>query len=166
MNDRRNFESDADKCLNEIIHDLRYDRYFYECDITMEYSLFESSVKDYCDKYIVMYLENNDNEEAFRCLVKLSETIIDVEDDMSDEDYFRPSELITYYFARIISLSNGSLKNRIHNWMYKLVEKYEGISYLVDNYFKVFLEGDMIYHADEYYTNYDDYDEVLSYYKS
>lgn len=49
--------------------------------------------------------------------------------------------------------------------MYNFVLENEGFSMITDSYFSVFLDGRMIYHADRYYTDYDDYEEVLSYYK-
>ena len=90
---------------------------------------------------------------------------MDVEYDMAEEDYFRPTELITYYIAKLITKSHGKLSNTIHNWMYRIAEDYEDESLVADSYFRVFLEGRMIYHADKYYTDYVDYEEVLSYYK-
>jgi len=162
VNDK--FMDDADNCLNNIIDRLTHDSFFVECDITTEYTAFEEDVKDFCDKYIDTYIKNNKYEEAFNSLVRLTDAIVDVEDNMDMDDYYRPVELITYYFAKLLTLSRGAIKNRIHNWMYNYVEEYKDISLIADEYFRVFLEGKMIYHADEYYTNYNDYNHVLSYY--
>ena len=165
MDDFNRIEKDANKHLNSIMDQLEYDRDYYECDITMEYAPFEMDVKQFCDNDITAFLAHGENEKAFELLVRLVEFMNDMEGDMSEDDIFRPTELITYYFAKIITLSSGSLKNRIYNWMYNFTEENEEYSLIADNYFRVFLEGKLIYHADEYYTNYSDYKEVLSYYK-
>jgi len=164
MDEFNKIEKDAIGSLNRIIDQLEYERDYYECDITMEYSPFEEDVKLFCDNFISAYLANDEKKKAFDLLVRLVNVMAKNECEMYEEDIFRPTELLTYYFAKIISLSNGSLKNRIHNWMYSFTKENEE-SLIANDYFRVFLEGKLIYHADKYYTNYADYKKVLSYYK-
>ena len=82
---------------------------------------------------------------------------------MYDEDFFRPAELITYYFGKIIS-SNSNLKVVIHDWIVEFSNEYE-CDMIVEEYFRPFINGEKIYHADNYYTGYRDLNRMMRVFK-
>lgn len=153
----------AQKKLNYILDSLKNDRCFYECDINCEYTSFEESLKSYCDSYGNLYIQNNDCELFFSSLKSIVEAIVECLADMYDEDFFRPAELITYYFGKIVT-NDISLKDEVYNWLSDFCRKYDG-DMLVVEYFEPFINGESIYHADDYYTGYDDLKEMMSVFK-
>ena len=81
-----------------------------------------------------------------------------------DEDFFRPVELITYYFGKLINSSDDNLKNEIHRWLVNFCnDNYDDM--IVTDYFKPFLYGEKIYHADNYYVDYKDFNKMISVFK-
>lgn len=155
----------ASEAFNYLLNNL-YDYEFYSADIDYEYSPLEESVKSYCDKYITKYLELGKTDKVFDNLKTIMEALLEIEMDTDFDNLFRPVELLTYYFGKLITASDGAMKNRVYTWMYSFVEENEECSLIVDDYLKPFMEGIKIYHADEYYTDYDDYDEIVQIYKS
>ena len=151
------------KSLNSMIDGLKNLRWYYEADIEYEYSPFENSIKEYCDKYCEFYLMCNEAELFFDSLKSIIESIVDCNADMYYEDFFRPVELITYYIGKIISSDNG-LKDKIREWMADFCSEYEG-DMVAEEYFRPFISGEKIYHADNYYTDYDDFSEMISVFK-
>lgn len=162
--DSYNTSNSIQDSLKYIIYELESNPDFYECDIEYEYTSFEESLKEFCDSDIRNCLENNENDIVLDALVSIIESINVIESDMFYENFFRPVELLTYYFGRLILFSEGAMKNRVYNWMYRFIEENEH-SMISEEYFKPFIEGDGIYHADNYYTDYDDFKKVISIYK-
>ena len=163
VNEYNKIHSKALKCLNNTINSLENNREFYECDIEYEYTPFEEEIKNYCDSYAEFYLANNESGEFFDSLKKVVECIVECNADMHDEDFFRPVELITYYLGKIIS-SDEDLKENIYDWLVDFCEEYEG-DMIVEDYFKKFINGKKIYHADTYYTGYDDFNAMITVFK-
>ena len=151
------------KSLNSMIDGLENDRWFYEGDIEYEYTSFEEEIKSYCDSYAEFYISNNKTEKFFDSIKKVVEAIVECDADMYDEDFFRPIELITYYLGKIIS-SDSNLKEDVHDWLEDFCDENEG-DIFVEDYFKPFLKGDKIFHADNYYTGYNDYNKMIGVFK-
>lgn len=149
--------------LDYIIRHLINDRQFYDADFEFEYTLFEESVKQYCDSYCEFYLRENRAEMFFNSLIRIVENVVNCDADMYYEDFFRPAELITYYFGKIISHDN-ELKYSIHEWLVDFCDEFEG-DMLVEEYFKPFINGEKIYHADNNYTGYKDFNKMISVFK-
>ena len=151
------------KDLNGIINGLENDRWYFDADIECEYTPFEQDIKVYCEQYCEVYLTNNEAELFFESLIRIVYAIVECDADMYDEDFFRPAELITYYFGKIIS-SDNNLKDRIHDWIVGFSVEFDG-DMLVEDYFRPFINGERIYHADNYYTGYGDLNRMLSVFK-
>lgn len=154
----------ASNSLKYMINALNSDFEFYECGFEYEYSPFEQSIKEYCDSYADFYIEHNANEIFFNSLVSVVEAVVNCNANYYDEDFFRPIELITYYLSKLIISSEDDLKNKIHDWLLDFIDEWEG-DMIVEEYFKPFVNGERVYHADEYYTGYNDFNEVISIYK-
>ena len=151
------------KSLNYMIDHLKNDIWFYEADIFNEYTPFEEEIKYYCDSYANHYIANNEAEQFFNSLIVIVESIIQYNATPYYEDFFRPVELITYYMGKISS-SDADLKSEIYDRLDEFCNKYEGHD-IVKNYFKKFIKGEKIYHADNYYTGYDDYNKMIRVFK-
>ena len=151
------------KDLNSMIYSLENDRWYYDADIECEYTPFEQDIKSYCDGYFEIYMANNGQDLFFDSLTRIVNAIVECNADMYDEDFFRPAELITYYFGKIIS-SNTNLKDTIHDWIDEFSDEFEG-DMLVEDYFRPFINGEKIYHADNYYTGYDDLNRMMRIFK-
>jgi len=151
------------KMLNHMINGLKNDRWFYECDIEYEYTPFEEEIKNYCDSYFEVYIANDKGVEFFNSLKSVVEAIVECNADMYDEDFSRPAELITYYLGKTIS-SDDNLKVKIQEWLIDFCDEYDE-DMLVEDYFKPFLNGEKIYHADNYYTDYDDFNKMMKVFK-
>ena len=146
-----------------MIKGLENDRYYYDADFECEYTSFEEDIKNYCETYCEFYLTNGDAEMFFDSLTRIVNAIVRCDADMYDEDFFRPAELITYYFGKIIS-SDNDLKKEIHDWLVEFSREYEG-DMIVEDYFRPFLKGEKIYHADNHYTGYDDLNAMMRVFK-
>ena len=151
------------KKLNRMIDSLENDRWYCDGDIECEYTSFEQDIKNYCDSYYEFYMSNGESELFFEALTKIVEAIAECSTDMYDEDFFRPAELITYYFGKIIS-SDNDLKEHVYDWLENFCEEYDG-DMLVMDYFKPFINGEKIYHADSYYTGYKDLNRMMRVFK-
>lgn len=149
--------------LTSMINGLGNDRYYYDADFECEYTSFEEDIKNYCETYCEFYLTNGDAEMFFDSLTRIVNAIVECDAEMYDEDFFRPAELITYYFGKIIS-SDNDLKKEIHDWLVEFSGEYEG-DMIVEDYFRPFLKGEKIYHADNYYTGYDDLNAMMRVFK-
>lgn len=79
------------------------------------------------------------------------------------EDFFRPAEFITYYFGKNISHDN-EVKDSIHEWPVDFCDEFEE-DMLVKEYFKPFINGEKIYPADNNYTDYKDFNKMISAFK-
>ena len=166
MGDKMEFVETHTKALKDVktmIDHLENDRWYYEADIEYEYTSFEINIKKYCDLYCEVYISNDESELFFDSLTKIVEAIVECNADMYDEDFSRPAELITYYFGKIIS-SDDDLKEHIYNWLLNFCEEYEG-DMLVEDYFRHFINGEKIYHADNYYTEYKDLNRMMRVFK-
>ena len=146
------YDEKSSKALNYMIKGLENDRWYFEGDIEYEYTPFEEEIKDYCDSYFEVYIANGEGVEFFNSLKSVVEAIVECNADMYDEDFFRPAELITYYLGKTVS-SDDDLKVKIREWLVDFCDVYEG-DMLVEDYFKPFLNGERIYHADNYYTGF------------
>lgn len=153
----------SQKSLKSIINGLNNKPDFYESSIGFEYSSFEESLKSYCDSYCMVYINNNRSKEFFSSLTSIVECIVDCDCDMYYENFFRPVELITYYFGKIISIDAG-LKDEIYQWLYDFCREFEE-DMIVEEYFEPFINGGNIFHADEYYTDYGDFNKMISVFK-
>ena len=157
------YDEKSSKALNYMIKGLENDRWYFEGDIEYEYTPFEEEIKDYCDSYFEVYIANGEGVEFFNSLKSVVEAIVECNADMYDEDFFRPAELITYYLGKTVS-SDDDLKVKIREWLVDFCDVYEG-DMLVEDYFKPFLNGERIYHADNYYTGYDDLNKMMRVFK-
>lgn len=151
------------KSLKHIIQGLNNDREFYEIDIDWEYTPFEDSLKSYCDSYFDFYLDNGCGEVFFNSLVSVVEAIVECNAENYYEDFFRPAELITYYFAKIAS-HDDDLKDLIHDWLVEFCSDFEG-DMIVDDYFKPFIDGEKISNSDNYYADYADFNRMILVFK-
>lgn len=149
--------------FNKIINGLKNDPGFYMLDISCEYTPFEESIKSYCDSYFKFYSVNDELEFFFNSLTVIVEAIVENGSEEYYEDFFRPAELLTYYFGKIIS-SAIKLKEDIKNWLADFCKDFKG-DIIVDEYFKPFIDGKKIYHADIYYTDYDDFNMMIEVFK-
>ena len=140
---------------DNICYNLKNNPEYYEADISYEYSPFEESLKSYCDSYINIV----DGKDFFNSLVNIVQIIAEYD----YEDVFRPVELITYYLGKIIFL-NDDLRDVVYNWLAGFCRDFKK-DWIVEEYFKPFINGKMIFHADEYYTDYDDFNEMISVFK-
>lgn len=135
---------------------------YYECDIGCEYTSFEEDLKLYCDLYADFYIENNACGVFFEALKSISESIIGCSDDFYYyEDFFRPVQLIIYYLGKLILSSGDNLKDKIYDWLIGFCSKNENDDFVVE-YFHPFLEGKKISNSDRQYTNYKDFNKVVS----
>lgn len=155
--------SKALESLNYMIKGLKNDRFYYDLDFECEYTPFEEDIKDYCDSYAEFYIKNNMSREFFNSLKIVIEAILECNADMYEEDFFRPVELITYYLGKIVS-SDVDLKQDIHDWLCDLCDENDG-DIFVEDYFKKFINGEKIYHADNYYTDYNDFNKMIRVFK-
>jgi len=149
----------ADSIINSLKNDLEY----YDADFEWEYTPFEEDLKLYCDSYFEVYMENNINELFFDSLKRIVNAMVECTSDMYDEDFYRPAELITYYFGKIISTDTG-LKDLVHDWLLVFCRENEG-NMVVEDYFHHFINGEKIYHADSNYTNYKDLNRMMRVFK-
>lgn len=156
--------SNASKYVKYMLNALRNDRQYYECDFEYEYTPFEEDIKQYCDSYADFYISNGKGEIFFESLASIVEAVVECETDAYDEDFFRPFELITYYFGKLIFSAEDWLKNSIQKWLVNFCEEFND-GMIVRDYFKPFLSGKKIYHADNYYTGYPDFNKMISVYK-
>ncbi len=163
MNDYEEVHKKASENLNYMIDSLKNQRWFYEGDIEYEYTPFEEKIKNYCDSYAEFYIKNNESGVFFDSLKMVIEAILECNADMYDEDFFRPVELITYYLGKIAS-SDSDLKKNIHDWLADFCDENEG-DIFVEDYFKKFISGEKIYHADNYYTGYNDFNKMIMVFK-
>ena len=157
------YDEKSSKALKRMIEGLENDRWYFEADIEYEYTPFEGDIKDYCDSYFEVYIANGEGVEFFNSLKSVVEAIVECNADMYYEDFFRPAELITYYLGKTVS-SDDNLKVKIREWLIDFCDVYEG-DMLVEDYFKPFLNGEKIYHADSYYTGYDDLNKMMRVFK-
>ena len=146
--------------LDNMLKRLESDRWFYEPDIEYEYTPFEESLKDFCDSKINKLIQIGDCEFAWECLSKIIEELYDVDDCIDEsDDLFRACELLTYYIGKVMYNSEGSLRNRIYNWIFKHIQDCMYSQY-AEQYLKSFLNGDGICCSDNYYTKYKDFSEM------
>lgn len=113
------FDEAHRKALNDmdsIVYSLRNNRWYYDADFKCEYTPFEEDIKKYCDSYCEVYISNNEAGLFFDNLTHIVDAIVECDAEMYDEDFFRPAELITYYFGRIIT-SDNDLKDPVHDWI-------------------------------------------------
>lgn len=156
-------DMDYDKASGEaeyIVRRLNSDYEFYECDFEYEYTPFEESIKRYCDSYADSYILGGDGEIFFDSLAAIVEAVAGCDGECYDEDFFRPIELITYYFGRLIYSSDDVLKDKIYSWLVSFCDEYYD-DMIVIEYFRPFLNGEKIYHADNYYTDYKDFNRMV-----
>lgn len=151
------------KDVDSIVYSLRNNRWYYDADFECEYTPFEEDIKKYCDSYCEVYILNNEAGLFFDNLTHIVDAIVECDAEMYDEDFFRPAELITYYFGRIITSDDG-LKDRVHDWLVEFCRRNEDDMISVD-YFTPFIKGERIYHADNHYTGYADLKRMLGVFK-
>ena len=154
---------EAESYLKYILDNLNNNYEFYEADISYEYTSFEESIKKYCDSYFEFYLVNSSCDVLFNALISVFEVIIGIDSSMYYENFFRPVELMTYYLGKLV-ISEAMMKNKVYSWINKFIECNEE-DMIVEEYFIPFINGEKIYHADEYYTDYDDFNKVVRVFK-
>jgi len=147
------------KDMDSIVYSLRNDPWYYDADFECEYTSFEEDIKKYCDSYCEYYISNNEAGLFFDNLARIVNAIVECDSEMYDEDFYRPAELITYYFGKIIT-ADDELKDHVHDWLAEFCRKNEDDMIAVD-YFTPFMNGEKIYHADNRYTGYDDLNLML-----
>ena len=157
-------KKESDERLNHIINELQRNPDYYQVDIEYEYTPFETALKDFYDTYWEFFLSNGYDFQFSISLMLVIHTMNKIESYSYDEDFFRPMELLTYYLGKAISLSSDDIQKFIDNWILEFIKDNEE-SFIVDEYLKPFYNGEEIYHADEYYTGYDDFYEMISVYK-
>lgn len=151
------------KDVDSIVYSLRNNRWYYDADFECKYTPFEEDIKKYCDSYCEVYISNNEAGLFFNNLTHIVDAIVECDAEMYDEDFFRPAELITYYFGKIITSDDG-LKDRVHDWISGFCRRNEDDMIEAD-YFTPFIKGEKIYHADNQYTGYDDLNRMLGAFK-
>ena len=151
---------ESDKKLKYIINELKNNRQFYESDYFTEYSPFERSLKEFFDVNVITCLEKKEYDYVFYVLTSIIDTLGEIETKCYYEDLFRPVEIITYFFGKLIIISDDSMKKKIYEWIKEYVDENED-TMISFEYFKPFIEGYGIYHSDEYYTDYDDFDDCV-----
>lgn len=152
----------ASDYLKYILKDLEMDPDFYGADFEVEYSSFEQSLKEYCDSYFDFYIQNDAHDVFFDALVSITEAIAECRDDFYYyEEFFRPMELITYYFGKLAFISDYSLKEDIYEWISDFCKENKD-DFIVDEYLAVFINGEKISRSDSYYTNYKDFNRMVS----
>lgn len=166
VNNMDEFEKTHKKALRNmesIISSLKNDRWYYDADFEYEYTPFEQDIKTHCESYCEFYIINNEAGLFFDSLTRIADAMVACEADKYGEDFFRPAELITYYFGKIITGDND-LKDPVHDWMVEFCHENEE-SMIVEDYFRPFIKGEKIYHADSYYTGYDDLNRMMRVFK-
>ena len=151
------------KDTESMINSLENERWYYDADFECEYTPFEEDIKIYCDANFEFYSANNREDLFFESLTRIVYAIAGCNADMYYEDFFRPAELITYYFGKIIS-SNSNMKDPVRDWIAEFSDEYEG-DMIVEEYFTPFIKGEKVYHADTYYTGYKDLNRMMRVFK-